>query len=189
MSNVVTNSQVSRIETLEEESRRLAEELDRARGAIVWLKVSVALLLIAALATITAITLPGIIVVFNSPGKVARRLEANELGVYSRDGQRVLLVDDDKFGYPNMIFLDKTKNYRMGLKVWPEGEGTPGMVLYDRSGTRANFRIEADGSSVLNLFGGGGKGGITLAVAPDGIPRLTMTDGAGKVLAEMPEKP
>ena len=42
------------------------------------------------------------------------------------------------------------------------------------------------GAAVLNLVGQGQKGGIAMSVAPDGTPRLKMTDKAGKVLFEVP---
>jgi hypothetical protein len=65
------------------------------------------------------------------------------------------------------------------------------MVLYDKMarGMRGNFRMAEDGSTVLNLVGEGQKGGIALAVAPDGTPSLKMTDRNGKVLFEAPTAP
>ena len=64
----------------------------------------------------------------------------------------MLLADCDKFGYPNLIFMDLKKNYRMGVKVWPEG-GSPGLVFYDGSGIRGNLRMDEKRGSVLNLRG------------------------------------
>jgi hypothetical protein len=116
-----------------------------------------------------------------------RQVNAREFGFYNRFGQRLVLQSDDKFGLPELIFMDRKLDYRMGIRVWPEGD-TPGMVLYDRmaKGMRGNFRMAEDGSTVLNLVGEGQKGGIALAVAPDGTPSLKMTDKAGKVLFQAP---
>lgn len=115
-----------------------------------------------------------------------RRVEAKEFGFYNRHDTRVILEADDKWGLPQLIFMDLKKQYRLGIKVWPEGNGTPGMVFYDDTGMRGNFRMEEDGSSVLNLVGAGKKGEIALAVSRDGTPRLKMTDGTGKVVFEAP---
>jgi hypothetical protein len=118
---------------------------------------------------------------------VVRRVEAKEFGFYNRFDTRVVLEADDKWGLPQLIFMDLKKNYRMGIKVWPEGDdGTPGMVFYDHSGSRGNFRMEGDGSSVLNLVGENKKGGIAMAVAKDGTPSLKVSDKTGKVLFQVP---
>src|SRR5437868_5055663 len=80
---------------------------------------------------------------------VARKVEAKEFGFYNRFDTRVVLEADDKFGLPQLIFMDLKKNYKMGIKVWPEGDGTPGMVFYDQSGLRGNFRMDGSGATVL----------------------------------------
>ena len=126
---------------------------------------------------------------------VSPRIEAKEYGLYNRKDLRVLLGTLDKWGLPNLIFMDLEKQYRMGLKVWPEGGGTPGMVFYDKSGIRGNFRIEEDGSTVLNLLsqgkpgGNGGKGAIRLSVSADGDPAIEMTDREGTVVGRLPAEP
>ena len=120
---------------------------------------------------------------------VVRRVDAQEFGFYNRFDTRVILEADDKWGLPQLIFMDLKKRYRLGIKVWPEGDGTPGMVFYDQGGMRGNFRMDEDGSAVLNLVGEGEKGrkgGIALAVAPDGTPKLKLTDKTGKVLFQAP---
>ncbi len=120
---------------------------------------------------------------------VVRRVEAKEIGFYNRFDTRVILEADDKWGLPQLIFMDLKKRYRLGIKVWPEGDGTPGMVFYDQGGMRGNFRIDEDGTAVLNLVGEGEKGrkgGIALAVTPNGTPTLKLTDKTGKVLFQAP---
>jgi hypothetical protein len=120
-------------------------------------------------------------------GGVAKTVESKEFGLYNRDGNRVILADYDKFGYPNLVFMDLKKQYRMGVKVWPEGGGTPGLVFYDQTGIRGNLRMDDNNGSVLNLIGAGKKGKITLAVSAEGDPSVVVTDKAGKVIFEIPQ--
>jgi hypothetical protein len=120
---------------------------------------------------------------------VVRKVEAKEFGFYNRFDTRVVLEADDKWGLPQLIFMDLKKRYRLGIKVWPEGDGTPGMVFYDQSGIRGNFRMIDDGTAVLNLVGEHEKGGIALAVTPDGTPSLKLTDKTGKVVFQAPAAP
>lgn len=120
-------------------------------------------------------------------GGVLKTVESKEFGFYNRDGTRVFLMDKDKFGYPNLILMDLKKNYRMGVKVWPEGEGTPGLVFYDSSGLRGHLRMTGDQASVLKLTGAKEKGSISLSVSAEGDPRLIMTDKSGKVMFAVPE--
>jgi hypothetical protein len=116
-----------------------------------------------------------------------KTVESQEFGLYNRKGDRVMLVDYDKFGYPNLVFMDLLKNYKMGIKVWPEGGGTPGMVFYDDSGIRGNWRMDENNSTVLNLMGKGKKGSISLAVTADGDPSLRIVANDGAVLLEVPQ--
>jgi hypothetical protein len=120
-------------------------------------------------------------------GGVFKTVESKEFGFYNREGTRVFLIDKDKFGYPNLVLMDLKKNYRMGIKVWPEGEGTPGLVFYDSSGLRGHLRMTGDQASVLKLTGAKEKGSISLSVTADGDPRLIMTDKSGKVMFAVPE--
>ena len=55
-----------------------------------------------------------------------------------------------------------------------------------RAGCAAISGWTGDGAAVLNLVGEGQKGGIAMAVAPDGTPSLKMTDKSGKVLFQVP---
>ena len=96
-------------------------------------------------------------------------------------------MDKDKFGYPNLVFMDLKKQYRMGVKVWPEGGGTPGLVFYDSTGIRGHLRMDENESSVLKLTGAKQKGEISLSVSADGDPKLIVTDKAGKVIFAVPE--
>ena len=120
-------------------------------------------------------------------GGVLKTVESKEFGFYNRDGTRVFLMDKDKFGYPNLILMDLKKNYRMGVMVLPEGEGTPGLVFYDSSGLRGHLRMTGDQASVLKLTGAKEKGSILLSVSAEGDPRLIMTDKSGKVMFAVPE--
>jgi hypothetical protein len=120
-------------------------------------------------------------------GGISRTVESHEFGFYNREGNRVLLVDKDKFGYPNLVFMDLKKQYRMGVKVWPEGGGTPGLVFYDSTGIRGHLRMDENESSVLKLTGAQQKGEISLSVSADGDPKLIVTDKSGKIIFAVPE--
>lgn len=177
----------SSVERLEREVERLSAAVRQAAGRIRFLQWSLALVVLlglagGALGLYRARLLP----IQGLTPPVATLVEAQEFGFYNRFNTRVVLEDDDKWGLPQLIFMDLKKRYRMGIKVWPEGDGTPGMVFYDQSGMRGNFRMEEDGAAVLNLVGQGQKGGIALAVAPDGTPSMKLTDKAGKVLFQAP---
>ncbi len=117
---------------------------------------------------------------------VAGRVETKDFGFYNQKDTRVIFFDDDKFGMPQFIFLDSQKRLRMRLKVLPENEGAGGLAFYDPTGWRGEFRMGSDETSALNLVGKGQKGGIAMAVTPDGTPSLKMTDKDGKVLWEAP---
>jgi hypothetical protein len=171
----------------EEELERLSAAVRRAEGRIRALQWSFALVALLGLGgTAAGLYQAGLIPIAGFAPPMPRRVEAREFGFYNRFGDRLILTADDKFGLPQLIFMDLKKEYRLGIKVWPEGDGTPGMVFYDKSGMRGNFRLDGDGSAVINLVGEHQKGGIVLAVAPDGTPSLKMTDKSGKVLFEAP---
>jgi hypothetical protein len=175
-----------RIGHLEEEMNRLAAKLKAANSQISVLQM---ILLLAAMGLFGGgyylITTGKLLVEGFSPA-VAKSVETNEFGLYNRFGTRVVLGADDKFGLPQLIFMDLQKRYRLGIKVWPEGDGTPGMVFYDQSGMRGNFRMDEGGAAVLNLVGEGQTGGIAMAVSADGSPSLKMTDKSGKLLFQVP---
>jgi hypothetical protein len=174
-------------DSLEQEVERLAAAVRQAEGRIRVLQWTLAFVVLLGLAGAAAgLYQAGLIPIEGFAPPMARRIEAREFGFYNRFGTRVVLEADDKWGLPQLILMDLKKNYRLGIKVWPEGDGTPGMVFYDNSGMRGNFRMEEDGSAVINLVGEHQKGGIAMAVASDGTPRLTMTDKAGKVLFQAP---
>lgn len=174
-----------RLERLERETERLSGLLKKARSevrALQWLVAGAAILAAAAgffLHEAGVLKLRG-----KEPEKT---VESQEFGLYNRNGDRVMLTDYDKFGYPNLVFMDLKKQYRMGIKVWPEGGGTPGMVFYDDTGIRGNWRMDENNATVLNLMGRGKAGRITLAVSADGEPSLTILDKQGKVVFEVPK--
>ena len=189
MSNPAVDDATERLARLEQRTQDLAARLKRANAQIGALQV--ALLLGAAgligggyyLATTGKLRIEGL-----SPA-LAARLETKDLGLYNEKDTRVVFFDDDKFGMPQFIFLDAKKRLRMRLKVFPDGEGSGGLAFYDDTGWRGVLRMEGDESSTLTLVGKKQKGGIALAVAPDGTPSLKMTDKDGKVLWQAPTKP
>ncbi len=174
-----------RLNRLTEEMDLLTKRLNQVSGQLQILRVLFVAILLGLAGGGHALVRAGLLN-FGGEERVSETVKSKEYGLVNRDGNRLLLVDNDKFGLPNAIFMDLKKNYRMGIKVWPEGGGTPGMVFYDQSGTRGQFRMVEDGSSVLSLMGEGGKGGISLSVAPDSTPSLKLTDKTGKVLFEAP---
>lgn len=169
-----------------DETERLARRLEQLSKRVQALQFLLVILVLGLVGGGYALVQGGIVTIAGGGDAVAKSIKAREIGLVNRKGDRLVLADDDKFGNPNLIFMDLQKNYRMGIKVWPEGNGTPGMVFYDHSGTRGTFRMMEDGAAVLNLMGEGGKGGISLSVAPDSTPSLKLTDKAGKVLFEVP---
>jgi hypothetical protein len=175
-----------RLKRLELEVERLSGLVKRARNevrALQWLLVGVSVLATGAMVVMHD---AGLLSVRGLTSSVAKTLETKEFGLYNRDGNRVLLADYDKFGYPNLVFMNLQKHYKMGIKVWPEGGGTPGLVFYDGTGIRGNLRMDDDNASVLNLMGSDKKGKITLAVSKDGDPSLVVKDKEGKVIFEVP---
>jgi hypothetical protein len=174
------------IERLERETARLAGLLQKTKGEVrnlQWLIAGVAILGSGALFYLHE---AGVLRIKGGTHEAEKTVESQEFGLYNRKGDRVLLTDYDKFGYPNLVFMDLKKNYRMGIKVWPEGGGTPGMVFYDDTGIRGNWRMDDDNGTILNLMGRGKKGRISLHVTAEGDPRVTVIDREGKVIFEVP---
>ncbi len=175
-----------RLKHLEQEAARLSARVEQASRRVGLLQWSFFGLILALAGGVVGLFEAGILHIEGLSPSVARRVEAKEFGFYNRFDTRVVLEADDKFGLPQLIFMDLQKRYRLGIKVWPEGDGTPGLVFYDQSGMRGNFRMDGDGATVLNLVGEGQKGGIAMSVAADGTPSLKLTDKAGKVLFQVP---
>jgi hypothetical protein len=175
-----------RLERLEHEAKDLATRLKQANSQISMLQVGLLLMTTAVfgggyyLSHTNRLRIEGI-----SPG-VADKVETKDLGFYNRFGTRVMFESDTKFGHPEVIFLDANKRLRMRLLVFPEGEGTGGIVVYDDRSWRGVLRLDGNDNSVLNLVGKDLKGGISMMVGPDGTPSLKMTDKAGKVLFQAP---
>jgi hypothetical protein len=178
-----------RIGHLEEEIKRLAVMLKTANSQISFLQM---ILLLAAMGLFGGgyyvITTGKLRVEGFSPA-VASTVEAKEFGLYNRFGTRVVFDGDDRFGQPRVTFLDDKKRLRMRLLVYPDGDGTGGVALYDHTGWRGVFRMDGDMASVVSLKGEGQKGGIDMIVDRDGTPSLKLTDKTGKVLWEAPTKP
>jgi hypothetical protein len=178
-----------RIGQLEEEIKRLAAMVKTASNQISVLQM---ILLLAAMGLFGGgyylITTDKLRVEGLSPG-VAPTVEAKEFGLYNRFGTRVVFDSDDRFGQPRVTFLDDKKRLRMRLLVFPDGDGTGGVALYDDKVWRGVFRMDGDMASVLSLRGEDQKGGIDLKVTRDGTPSLKLTDKTGKVVWEAPTKP
>ena len=177
-----------RLEHLEQEVTRLSAKLKQASVQISLLQVVVLLgaaVLIGGgyhLVTTGRLRVEGV-----TPG-VAKSIEAKEFGLYNRFNERVMFDADDKFGMPRITLLDAQKRLRMRVMVFPDGDGTGGLVLYDDREYRGVFRMLKDGAVSLSLLGSGRKSGIAMTVKPDGTPSLKMTDKTGKVLWEAPPK-
>jgi hypothetical protein len=187
MNDLAEESREDRLERLERETERLGDLLTQARGefrSLQWLVAGVGILGAGALFFLHEAGL----VQFKGWNKVVEKtVESQEFGLYNRANTRVMLTDYDKFGYPNLVFMDLKKNYKMGVKVWPDGGGTPGMVFYDDTGIRGNWRMDEHNSTVLNLMGRNKAGGISLAVTAEGEPNVTVKDKEGKILFQVPQ--
>ena len=175
-----------RLDRLEDEAERLSQMVKRSAREVYTLKMILAAILVLGSATLFMLHQMGIVNFSTANADPARTVEAHEFGFYNQEGTRVFLVDKDKFGYPNLILMDLKKRYRMAVKVWPEGDGTPGLVFYDESGIRGHLRMTENQDSVLKLNGARGKGSISLSVSSDGDPSLIMTDKSGKVMFSVP---
>lgn len=177
-----------RLVRLEREAEALAAKLKQANAQIGFLQV---MFLLAAAALIGGgyyVVSTGRLRIEGLSPALAPRLETKDLGLYNEKDTRVVFFDDDKFGMPQLIFLDAQKRLRMRLKVFPDGDGSGGLAFYDGTGWRGVFRMEGDETATLKLVGKKQKGGIDLTVAPDGTPSLKMTDQDGKVLWQAPPK-
>ncbi|MGP0067411.1 MAG: hypothetical protein ACLQGP_27925 [Isosphaeraceae bacterium] len=185
MSDPTMDAPAERLERLEREAERLAARLKQASIQISFLQL---VLLLGGAALLGGgyylITTGKLQIEGLSP--VANRVEAKDFGFYNKKDTRTVFFDHDKFGMPQIIFLDAQKRLRMRLKVFPDGDGSGGLAFYDATGWRGVFRMEGDETSVLKLVGKKQKGGIAMTVTPDGSPSLKMTDQHGKVLWEAP---
>jgi hypothetical protein len=187
MSSFAREEEDDRLARLEQEVERLSARVRKSGQTVqslTWLVIGGAVLCAAGLIALHEM---GMLKLEGITGAVSKTVESREFGLYNRDGNRVMLCDYDKFGYPNLVFMDLEKHYRMGVKVWPEGGGTPGLVFYDSTGIRGNLRMDENNGSVLNLMGADKKGKITLAVSKDGDPTVVVTDKSGKVIFEVPQ--
>jgi hypothetical protein len=176
-----------RLQRLEEESHRLADLVRVSTREVNSLKWILAAVLVLGSTALFALHQMGIIKFEIGKSAPAKTVEAHEFGFYNQEGTRVFLIDKDKFGYPSLILMDLKKGYRMGVMIFPDGGGTPGLAFYDSSGLRGHLRMNADQASVLKLTGASEKGSISLSVSADGNPSLIMTDKTGKVMFAVPE--
>jgi hypothetical protein len=187
MSTFTGGAEDDRLARLEQEVERLSGLVRKSvqtTQSLAWLLIGGVVLCAAGLVALHEM---GMLKLEGLTGGVAKTVESREFGFYNQEGNRVLLVDKDKFGYPNLVLMDLKKQYRMGVKVWPEGGGTPGLVFYDPSGVRGHLRMDENEASVLKLTGEKQKGGISLSVSADGDPTVIVTDKTGKVIFAIPE--
>ncbi len=178
-----------RIARLEQELSRVTTILKRNERSLGGFQWAFALLVLGLIASVILVR-NGVIdlkQVLNLTA-IPSAVESKEFGLYNREGKRVMIADYDKYGYPSLAFLDLDLNYKMGLKIYSDvSPGAPGIAFYDKTGTRALFRMGTEGESLFQLLGANKKGGVVLKVDPDGSPSLTMTDASGKVLFHAPE--
>ena len=176
-----------RLQRLEEESQRLADLVRVSTREVNSLKWILAAVLVLGSAALFALHQMGIVKFDTGNSAPAKTVESHEFGFYNQEGTRVFVIEKDKFGYPNLILMDLKKGYRMGIMIFPDGGGTPGLAFYDSSGLRGHLRLNGDHASALKLTGANQKGSISLAVSADGSPSLIITDKSGKVLFAVPE--
>ncbi len=188
MNQTSADPPVDRVERLEQEAAQLAAKLKQASTQISFLQLAFLLSAVTVIGGGYYLVTTGRLRVEGVTPGVAKSIEAKEFGLYNRFNERVLFDADDKFGMPRVTLLDAQKRLRMRVMVFPDGDGTGGVVLYDDREYRGVFRMLEDGSVALNLLGSGRKSGIAMTVTPDGTPSLKMTDKAGKVLWEAPPK-
>jgi hypothetical protein len=175
-----------RLERLEQETTHLATKLKQASTQISMLQLALLLVLTALVGGGYYLITTGRLRIDGVSPDVATKVETKDFGFYNRFGTRVMFEADNKFGMPQMVFLDANKRLRMRLMVFPDADGTGGVVVYDDRSWRGVLRMDGKDNSVLNLVGKDMKGGISMMVAPDGTPSLKMTDKAGKVLFQAP---
>jgi hypothetical protein len=177
-----------RLERLEQETKHLASLLKAADRQISFLQMALFLFAAGVVGGGYYWVTTGKLKIEGLSPTVAQTVEAKEFGLYNRFGTRVVFDTDDKFGQPRVTFLNDKKQLKMRLLVFPDGDGTGGIALYDYTGWRGVFRMDGDSGSTLRLKGEGQKGGIDMTVGRDGTPSLKLTDKTGKVLWEAPTK-
>lgn len=176
-----------RLELLEQETKHLAKKLKQASAQISFLQLVLLLSTTALVGGGYYLITTGKLRIDGVSPDVAKKVETKDFGFYNRFGTRVMFEADNKFGQPQMVFFDANKRLRMRLMVFPDGDGTGGVVVYDNRSWRGVLRMDGDDNSVLNLVGKDMKGGISMMVRPDGTPSLKMTDKTGKVLFQVPD--
>jgi len=173
-----------RVDRLEATVEKLARELDRSRSAnLVWR-------IATALTALTAVALA----VLPATGflKLPALFDAEEKGgvsspgftLLNRQSRKTVILDNDKYGAPNMAFIDSQGNYRLDLKV--DDGSVAALDFFDARGKRGRFSVANNADAILEVTGAEGKGGLVVRVGADGSPRLKLLDAAGKTLFEAP---
>jgi hypothetical protein len=172
---------------LQQQTEKLTKQLRQAHGQINFLQIFTLLLTAAIFGGGYYLTSTGRLLIQGISPPVAANLETRQFGLYNREGGRVIYGTQDKFGYPELIFLSTGMQAMMRIRIWNDRGGIPGMVFSDSRGLRGIFRIDPEGASVLNLVGKEQKGSIMLAVSEKGDPKIEVKDKAGKVVWQTPD--
>ncbi len=184
MSYSPTEVTPDRVDRLEEIVERLSRELDRSRFANrVW-RIATAVIAsgAVALAVLPAtgyLKLPSL---FDAEEK--NGVSSTGFTLFNKRSQKTVILDNDKYGTPNLAFIDAHGNYRIDLKV--DDGGVAALNFYDAQGKRARFSVANKAEAVLEVTGAEGKGGLVVRVGADGSPRLKLSDAVGKTLFEAP---
>jgi hypothetical protein len=198
-----------RVKTIEQELILLRTKLRQTTNQVSFLQVLLLLFLAAVCGGGYYLVKEGVLWIEGVGPPAAKVLNSKEFGFYNRSNTRTWFATDDKFGDPEIIFLNPNKQLQMRLKVWPEEEGGGGLSFYDEQGWRGQFRmgpdltslltmrgqrqmggvdltVDVNGNSHLKMFGKKGKGGVDIKVDAEGKASLAVADQTGKVIWQAP---
>jgi hypothetical protein len=184
MNDSQTETTADRVDRLEEVVERLSRQLERSRSANLFWRVATALIALAAVALVVLpetgyLKIPPLVDAAREGG-----VSSTGFTLFNRRAQKTVILDNDKFGTPNLAFIDSKGNYRADFKV--DNDGVAALHFYDAHGKRGRLSVANDAEAVLELTGADGKGGVVVRVDSDGSPRLMLTDATGKTLFQAP---
>jgi hypothetical protein len=173
-----------RVDRIEATVEKLSRELERSRSANVVWRVATALgaLTAIALAVLPATGLFKLPVVFDAEDKGA--VSSPGFTLLNRESRKTVILDNDKYGTPNLAFIDPQGNYRMDLKV--DHGSVAALNFYDSRGKRGRFSVANNSDAILEVTGAEGKGGVVIRVGADGASQFKLLDASGKTLFEAP---